>query len=206
VIALTPDVVTGRRSVPPRPARGFATVVVPLVFTTALKVAMYSGLRLLIEHEALALPASAGELRRELLMLRVDLTPGGGERIEARSGHDDLADALAMALGPRRVDGGAWRCLLADLVDPRWQLPEPALPPEAAALPTVRTGGGLDVPRTPPWISVRGAEVTPPLGASWTTPDSLPRDAEIPTMRRAVGAPARPPGPARRARPWRRIR
>jgi hypothetical protein len=83
----------------------------------ASKAATYSALRLLIEQRRLLIPRSAEDLIRELLMLRVDLSPSGNERIEASSGHDDMADALAMALGPHQLDGGEWRTHLARIAE-----------------------------------------------------------------------------------------
>ena len=129
------------------------------------KAATFSTLRLMIDQERLILPASAEDLLRELLMLRVDLTPSGLERVEAGSGDDDLADALGYALAPWR-DGPAWRFHVAELADPRrGRLPEANLPPGAEDLPTVPTGGGLRVPRTPLWQSPAGRELTVPPGS-----------------------------------------
>ena len=83
----------------------------------ASKAATYASLRLLIEQRKLLIPRVAEDLIRELLMLRVDLSPSGVEKIEASSGHDDLADALAMALGPYQLDGGEWRTHLARIAE-----------------------------------------------------------------------------------------
>ena len=83
----------------------------------ASKAATYSALRLLIEQRKLLIPRSAEDLIRELLMLRVDLSPSGTEKIEASSGHDDIADALAMALGPHQLESGEWRTHLARIAD-----------------------------------------------------------------------------------------
>jgi len=142
----------------------FTTTKNPVHTTAEMKAAIYSSLRLLVDREALVLPASAEDLRRELLMLRVDLTPSGTERIEASSGHDDMADATMLSLGPWR-DGPAWRAAIADLADGRRELPEATLPPGAEDLPTVVAGGGLRVPRTPLWQSPAGRELTVPPGS-----------------------------------------
>lgn len=148
----------------PAPPTTFATTKNPVHTTAEMKAATYSGLRLLIDQERLVLPTSAQDLIRELLMLRVDLSPSGLERIEASSGHDDLADAMALSLTPYRDRGGRWRSDLADLADPRKRLPEAVLPPEARNVATVATGGGLRIPRTPVLQSVAGSELTVPAG------------------------------------------
>jgi hypothetical protein len=85
----------------------------------ASKAATYSALRLLIEQRRLLIPRAAEDLIRELLMLRVDLGPSGTEKIEASSGHDDMADALAMALGPHQLESGEWRTHLARTAEKR---------------------------------------------------------------------------------------
>lgn len=156
------------------------TAKVALHATPETKAATYSALRMLVEREALLIPEMAVELRRELLMLRVDLSPTGAERIEAGSGHDDLADALAMALGPYRRKNKSWRTVLADVADPARAsrlLPaagvdgggayddelarlghKPAAPPRN--LDVVQTGGGIEIPRHPLFQSIAGAEVS----------------------------------------------
>jgi len=124
-------------------SRPFTTRKQPIHTTAELKAAGYSTLRLLIDRQRLLLPASAEDLIRELLMLRVDLTPGGTERIEASTGHDDLADALMLALGPYRDRRGRWITMLGQL----------AHSDEFEA---------IHVPRQPEWQSVRGPETTAP--------------------------------------------
>lgn len=94
---------------------GFATFKRALHSSSASKAAMYGALRGLIEREQLLIPAAAEDLWRELLMLRIDLTSSGAERIEARAGHDDLTDALGMALGPyKNARSGEWHCRVFD--------------------------------------------------------------------------------------------
>lgn len=153
-----------RRERANRARRGeFATQLTALHTTSESKAATYSTLRLLMDRGCLVLPASLEALRRELLLLRVDLSPTGSERIEASSGHDDLADGLYLAAGPYRDRDGAWRSRLGDLCDPGNPLPDPwdrVDPPTAGA--AVRTADGRLLPftRTPALQSVEGPEVT----------------------------------------------
>lgn len=115
------------------------------VHTTAdLKSATYGALRMVLEQGRLVLPASATGLLRELLLLRVALTQQGGERIEAGVGHDDLADALMLALGPYQDAGGRWRSRLGDAAER-----EGAPTSIDVTEHTVETGGGLLLPREP---------------------------------------------------------
>jgi hypothetical protein len=148
-----------RRQRPP----GFATRKLGVHTSAEQKAATYGALRLLIERGRLVLSAAAEELRRELLMTSVDLTATGGERIGARSGHDDLADSLALALAPYRRDSGDWRTLIGDLAEARHE--DTAVP---AALGSAATPGGVAVPlgagRLPLFASVAGAELTVPPG------------------------------------------
>jgi len=174
----------------PAPPTTFATTKNPVHTTAEMKAATYSGLRLLIDQERLVLPASAQDLIRELLMLRVDLSPSGLERVEASSGHDDLADAMALSLTPYRDRGGRWRSDLADLADPRKRLPEAALPPEARGIPTVATGGGLHIPRTPVLQSVAGPELTVPAGL-----EVRDRDPKLERLRERVAEEINNPEP-----------
>jgi hypothetical protein len=130
----------------PRPA-------VQFIHTSgALKAATYGALRMLLEQGKLVLPASAEGLLRELLLLRVELTQQGGERIEAGVGHDDLADSLMLALGPYQDPSGAWRSRLGDAA-------ERAGVPASRALSgeTVTTGAGIVLPRRPVLARVGGA-------------------------------------------------
>jgi hypothetical protein len=174
----------GRAFVPARPRdRGGGralppTRVVGVDTTQALKQAGYTSLRLLIEGGRLLLPASAADLRRELLMLRVELTAAGGERVGAPgTAVDDLADALMLATYPYRGRDGEWRTLLARAADPAYRLPEPAVDGLATA-PTVRTGGGVEVPADPAWVSVGGSLLTLPAGLSERGPvDSTLQEA-----------------------------
>ncbi len=83
------------------------------------KAAAYSALRLLVDRGQLKIPRDAEDLIRELQLLRVNLNPTGGERIEASSGHDDLPDALTLALAPHKLQSGEWRCAVSRLAETR---------------------------------------------------------------------------------------
>lgn len=136
----------------------------PLHANAPQKAATYSALRLLLDAQQLVLPASATELLRELQMLQVDLSASGEEKIEASSGHDDLADALALSMAPYRDASRRWRTILGDLSDPRRPGPPPNPTAVAAGGATVTTGAGLTVPAAPIFQSVNGRDVTAPLG------------------------------------------
>jgi hypothetical protein len=166
----------------PRPARrlGFATAVKGVHLTAQIKSAGYAALRSLLERQLLLVPASAAELRAELLGLRVTLTETG-ERIEGAS--DDLADALMLALRPQRYRDGGLGTALGMLADERVRLPGPDFPPGwRGPGPEVETASGLRVPAEPAWQSVAGREVTVP-GAAPPTGEDL--EAPIPLARRA---------------------
>lgn len=168
---------TGRAA--PRRRTGFVSRKVRAVTSAASKAAGYSALRLAFDGGQLVLSASAVELRRELLMLRVDLSSDGGERIEAGSGHDDMADALMLAGCPYRPRGATrWRHLLSELAAPSARLPDAVVPVGADAGDTVATGGGLVLPRAPWWQSVRGPEVSPPPGVP-VPADELERPRDL---------------------------
>jgi len=137
----------------------FRTQLCRIATSAASKAATFGALRLLIESGRLLIPAGAGELYRELLMLGVELTAGGSERIEARVGHDDLADALSLALGPYRDREGRWRTVIGDLADSGRALPQQAaLARGSGELAT--TASGAAVPRRPLWQSIASCEVT----------------------------------------------
>jgi len=113
------------------------------------KSATYSSLRMLLEQGRLVLPTSAPELLRELLLLRVSITQGGGERIEAGVGHDDLADALYIAAGPyQSKKSGRWRSKLGNAAE---RLAPGTFEPIEGEEPVelVETGAGLAIPREP---------------------------------------------------------
>lgn len=157
---IPPDWVDIEAEQRPRKRHGFTTSKVPFTTSAEAKAAGYSGLRLQVDQGRLLLPTGAEELRRELLMLRVDLSPSGLERVEAGRGHDDLADALMLSTWPQRKAGG-WTTALGVLANPERPLPEPALPRDRAP-DVVLTGDGREVPRRPAWVSVAGREATVP--------------------------------------------
>lgn len=153
-------VLPGPAGAPPV-ARPFRSALHRVYTSGELKAFVWSAIRVLIERELLVLPASATDLLRELALLRVNLTPSGAERIEARgTAADDLADALATAAyGYDTRARGARACYLADLADlPR--PPAPQLPDGFDFGPPAH--GAADVPRSPVWQSICGREVTVP--------------------------------------------
>ena len=173
------DFLTGKRHwIHPsqaRSARAFVTTKVAVHTSAPIKSVLFSTLRLLVEREQLLIPADAHELRRQLALLRVDLSATGLERVEASTGHDDLADALAFALIPLRRRNGEWKTFIGDLAEQ--PLPAPAIDLRDLDLPTVTTGGGLALPRRPLWQSPRGTAVTVPEGV-----DPRPRERIDPRL------------------------
>lgn len=142
----------------------FSTRRVAFHVTAQGKAAMFSALSLLVGQRRLLIRASDEELIRALLSLRVDLSPGGQERVDAprdAAGHADLASALALTTMVAKGRDGSWFSRLASLADPgRVRLPDPAVPPRPG--PTVTTAGGVEVPRRPLIASVASGEVTDP--------------------------------------------
>lgn len=171
-IRLIEEQLTSAKPKPPRrPQPGaFTTTYRAAVFTPDLKASGYSGLRVLIDQERLLIPSSAEDLIRELSMLRIDLNPSGTEKVAASSGHDDLADAAMLSLGPHNGRAG-WTTDLERLADPRLVLPD-ADGPVGGEGPSVRTPGGLVIPRRPVWQSVEGPELTVP-GVAPPVPEDL---------------------------------
>lgn len=149
------------------PPQAFETRLRAIHTTTEVKATAYSAMRLLVDRGALLLPRDATELRRELLLLRVELAQGGTEKVEAAIGHDDLADALAFALGPYRREGDKrWRTWLADLADPSMPVPTPA-----QHVP-------LGLPRRPVLQSLAGPQLTIPPGVDLSKPNEPTAAAE----------------------------
>lgn len=156
------------RSGRPCPALEFVTT------TQASKATAYSALRMLMESGRLVLPASAPELLRELLLLRVSVTQQGGERIEAGSGHDDLADALYLAAGPYRDAKDVQRTRLGDAAQ---RSPVP-VSVDGFDGETVQTGGGLVLTRVPVPMRVTAPPAAPTFTTSpsrWRTPGTRAR-------------------------------
>jgi hypothetical protein len=152
---------------------------IELVTTTqASKAATYGRIRMALEQGRLILPASATELLRELLLLRVQITQGGGEKIEAGSGHDDLADGLYLACGPYNTAEG-WRSRLGDAI-------AGDLPPADFEIEgdVVETGAGLLVPRQPGFLTTGGQRYGPPA--------SVPSPWEPGGRRRSTSRPGPP--------------
>ncbi|MDQ3670172.1 MAG: hypothetical protein M3377_07855 [Actinomycetota bacterium] len=155
-----------------------------------MKASAYADLRLLIDRESVLIAAAQTELIRELLTLRVDFTPSGTEKIEARVGHDDLADALMLSTGPYRTRSGRWRTMLRDAVEAEPLTPAPFEVPG----PLVKTGGGFELPRQPAWQSTFGPEVSLPPGGEFESGEDpivrrvRERVREIQERRQWVGA------------------
>lgn len=146
---------TAKRARRFRQARGtFTTMKRGIHTTSAVKSAIYSTLRLLVNRERLLISSSSTDLLRELLLLRVQLTPAGNEAIDASSGHDDLADALALSLAPYRSADDSIRTVVGDLLRPG----VPSVPTAAPGGDWVAGPGGMRVPRRPQWLSVRGVD------------------------------------------------
>jgi hypothetical protein len=147
-----------------RRQREFRTKLVAHTTSSRSKTAQFGALQMLLHRGQLVIPEADTELRRELLYLRVALTDSGGERVEAAttegSGHDDLADALGMALGPYK-HRDRWITHIGQFAEPDFPQPTPP-PPLRRDVPMVATGGGLLVPRAPIWQSVAGDELSGP--------------------------------------------
>jgi hypothetical protein len=142
-----------------------ATDVRGISFSLPMKQASYGALRMLVERGQLLLPASATELRRELLTVQVGLGRSGVETFDAESGgFDDLPDALVLSLRPYRRRDGQWRTVVGDFAEdpsPRVELPDEVWEPGV-----VSTGAGLELPAVPVWASMQGhvtRELTFPL-------------------------------------------
>jgi hypothetical protein len=156
----------------PRPVRraGFVTQRRNVVTSAGLKAGAWSAVQLLFGQGDFWVPAAERELLSELRLLKVDLTPSTGvERIEASSGHDDLADGLMLASGAFRRADGRWSTLLGEMAQRR-DLPDGFVPLAVVRSSRVDGPGGRSVPRRPAWVSVAGDEVTLPAGLDLTDP------------------------------------
>lgn len=123
-----------------------------------IKALMFERLRWLFDRQQIV--TADVELMRELASLRVELRPGGDEKIEAGAGFDDRADALMLAAGPiRDRRRKQLRCLLAEAADSR--RPDAQLPEDFSG-EVVETGGGLRVWRRPPLQSCAGPNLSLP--------------------------------------------
>jgi hypothetical protein len=162
----------------------FVTVKAAVHTTAELKSATVALLRMLVDRGQLLIPSAATELTRQALLLRVDLTPRGTERIGAAVGHDDLVMALMMACGPyRRRRDLRWHSWLADLANPARRLPVLRVP-EHLEVPMVSSATGVEVPRVPLLGSVSTADVTVPPELR----DRTLRDVETEARRERVWA------------------
>ncbi len=142
-----------------RPGRKFAFVAT----TSATKTSSYGAVLGLLERGRLVLPRHP-DLLRQLAGLKFEQGERGFTRIGAEdpATHDDVADALALAMVPFRRRGSS---RLRTLV-PRLAALHPAeAPVPALEGPVVETGGGLRLPRRPVLQSVNGPEITLPPGA-----------------------------------------
>lgn len=140
-----------------RPA-GWHGIRNPVATSAQSKALVYERLRWLCDRGQLVFPRD-GELLRELAALRIELRPGGSEKVEAGRGHDDLADSLYLAAGPHRHPSGrGLRCYLDRVAG--GGVPEARVPETDE--PVVETGGGLRVWRRPALQSVSGVELTLP--------------------------------------------
>jgi hypothetical protein len=163
------------RAIPERPVRrkfrGFITEQLGVTTTAQSKAAVWSGACLAVDKGELIASAQETDLRRELALLEVELTPSGGERIQASTGHDDLADALYLACVPYREHTGEWSSRIADFTDPRFPMhASTGLPPEVAASPHLTDSDGLSIPARPCWQSIVGLALTVPEGLEFSTP------------------------------------
>jgi len=160
---------------PVRPARrvarpaGFVTTKVEVATTAQKKALNFERMLWLMDREQLVIERGS-DLMREFAALRLELSPGGAEKIEAARGHDDLADAVYLAALPWK-DGSRLRCHLADLADRR----RPEAPAPDLDEPVVETGGGLRLHRRPALQSPAGDELTLPEGARPRGPRPSPR-------------------------------
>lgn len=155
-----------------------ATDVGGVTFTSAMKQAAYGALRALVERRQLVIPASASELRAELMTLRTELGRSGQERFDAQSGgFDDLPDALVLALKPFQRHDGVWHTAVGDLAEQ----PLTPWPDMWTGSDVVSSGGGLRMLKTPVWaplVGHVGRHLTVPAGLQETDPEAERERAE----------------------------
>jgi hypothetical protein len=123
-------------------------VVRPVSVSAEAKASAFGALRLLVHRVQLLIPESAVELRRELLLLRVEMTAAGLERVE--TGGRDFASALMLASGPHS-HRGEWRNLLLQMSERAALQPPATVPHELLLAPHTMTGAGLRMPKRPAW-------------------------------------------------------
>lgn len=131
--------------------------------SAASKTAAYTSTLNLFERAVVYVPADP-DLLRQLAGIKFAQGARGFLSVEASDDavHDDLADALTLAMLPVRQRGDLkWRCHLARLADPANASPEAYVVPDLA-VPVVEAGDGLRVYRRPPLQSVIGTELNLP--------------------------------------------
>ncbi len=140
----------------------------PVHTTNAIKTAAYGAVLALLEREQLFLPRDPA-LLRQLAGLRFEQGERGFTRIEAENAaiHDDVADALALAVLPHRTRKGSIACRLMSLASPSVPLPDAALGDFEGE--TFTTTSGIRLFKRPPLQGVQGSGVTFP--ASSTQPN-----------------------------------
>lgn len=192
VVLVEEDPYAEPRARPRQPTRPLATAVQPtdfrgISFSAGMKQAAFGALRMVTQRELLLYPASAVELRRQMLALKVGLSRSGGETFEAESGaHDDLPDALVLAMRPYRRPDGAWRTIVGDLAERAAPQAAPAGSDQVAF-----TSSGLRVPRRPTWIGMttRGVTETERAPAASTGPNLALARAAVRAATRTNGDP-----------------
>lgn len=128
-------------------------VVTEVFSTQPVKAEAYGRLRTLMETGRFVLPRQPA-LLRELGALRGEVSAAGGLTISADArAHDDLADSLALSLGPRVADGRA-SCRIAAYDHHAPPVVEPNDESEVA-----RTGSGIGVPRRAVLVDLDGGQI-----------------------------------------------
>ena len=151
---------------------GFVTEQLGVSTTAQSKASVFSAICLAADKGEFVAPASETELRRRMALLEVELTPTGGERIQASIGHDDLCDALYLACGPYRNDAGEWSSSMADWIDPRYPLPRRSQSRQLSRrAPHLVDAEGLAIPARPAWQSITGQGLTVPQGLELAAPE-----------------------------------
>lgn len=140
----------------------------PVTTTARIKTDAYGRLLGLMEQGRLVLPRHP-DLLRQLAGLRFEQRERGFMSIEASHAavHDDVADALAIALGPRIVNGQPKALVSTVLVNAG---PDVVVASDDFS-DTVTTGAGLVLPRLPRWQSMDGEESQRPGFASTAASD-----------------------------------
>jgi hypothetical protein len=137
----------------------------PVQTTNPKKTAGYGAVLALLERGQLVLPRDP-DLLRQLAGLRFEHGERGFTRIEAESAavHDDIADALMLAMAPHTAAGVKGRVVvgLLHFAKPGGVPDHETYARQVEGIPIVETGGGLRVWQRPPLQSVADLEVTWP--------------------------------------------